>query len=55
MIFPTKSIQFLQEEHLENTHFPIQIEYTDSGERVWIDAPEDIDGGRHFKVLHAND
>jgi hypothetical protein len=46
----SRNINFLSEEHLENTHFPILIEYTDCGEQFWADSPEDIDDGRAFVV-----
>lgn len=36
---------------IHNTWFPIQIKYTDTGEIVICETPEQIDSQRDFKVL----
>lgn len=49
-----KSVSFDQEEYVGNLRFPLLIEYTDVGERVEVEEPEDIDNARPFRVLQTN-
>lgn len=39
---------------VENSNFPCEIEYQDTGERVVVNNPNEITSGRTFKVIKTH-